>query len=442
VQATDASSGATLWVFTPPDVDVSTSGDRITDLRVLRFDANGDGTIDIIAGDKVWLYFGTRQGGPFYYALDISNRDRPQLMWTASSDSLDGLSNAWSTPTIARVRVEGARQNGEHFVLVFGGGYSGSADDTSSGSRIFIVDAATGHLLWSEAVSDDMSKAFAARVAVVDTDGDAFADRMYAVDVAGHVWRFDISNGQPGSSLVAGGILADLSDEAGALFFNAPDVSLIQPRGEAPYYNIAVGSDGFFYSIRDRDPFARRSQASYDLYTPIRADALVDLSAGAADARIPPDAAGWKIALRSSVDGSAAGEVVAGESITADGVVLFTTFQSDDAGACTVGVTRVYAVRIDSGTAGLDLNDDGEVTVADLSAALPADSPPGELRIVNSSPRAAPHEGNDTTPGEPQTPNDTDARSTLTCTVGTHVLAKCVSPGTTVRTWWQRPAVK
>src|SRR5690349_24510827 len=68
VQATDASSGATLWVFTPPDVDVSTSGDRITDLRVLRFDANGDGTIDIIAGDKVWLYFGTRQGGPFYYA--------------------------------------------------------------------------------------------------------------------------------------------------------------------------------------------------------------------------------------------------------------------------------------------------------------------------------------------------------------------------------------
>jgi type IV pilus assembly protein PilY1 len=298
-----------------------------------------------------------------------------------------------------------------------------------------------------------MSEAFAARLAVVDTDGDAFADRMYAVDITGHVWRFDISNGQPRSSLVTGGILADLTGDS-SLFFNAPDVALIQPRGGAPYYNIAVGSDYFFYSIRDRDPFTRRSQTNYDTSAPIHADALVDLSASSPDTHVPPDAAGWKIALRSSAEASANGELVVGESVTADGVVLFTTFQRATGDACTVGVSRVYAVRIDSGTAGLDLNDDDQVTAADLSMPLPADTAPGAdsasgvdgapeaLRILVRSPRAALNEGGDATPGAPEAANDTDSQSTLTCEVGSIVLAKCVSPGTILRTWWQRPAVK
>jgi type IV pilus assembly protein PilY1 len=309
-----------------------------------------------------------------------------------------------------------------------------------------------------------MTWPFPARVAVLDTDGDAFADRMYAVDISGHVWRFDITNGQPAPSLVTGGILADLSGDpapdasarpgvGAAQFFNAPDVALIQPRGGAPYYNIAVGSRAFFYAIRDRDPFTRRSQTSYDTATPIRADELIALSASATDTHMPPDAAGWKISLQSPTAASATGEIVTGESVTADGVVLFTTFQPANDDACEVGASRVYAVRVDSATAALDLNDDGEVTTNDLSMPLPGTSQPGELRIetrtgsaqpatqASSPPRAAPGEGGAPTPGEPGDPSNTDSESTLTCKVGAMVLAKCMSPGTTIRTWWQRPAV-
>jgi type IV pilus assembly protein PilY1 len=490
VQAIDGATGAALWVFTPRDLGITAHGDRITDLRVLRFDGNGDGRIDIADGDKVWLYFGARQAGPFYYALDISDRDRWTLLWKASADSLDGLSDAWSTPTIARIRVGGTRQNGEHFVLVFGGGYHSAGEDDSAaagaaetaasaatarepsaGDRIFIVDAATGSLLWSagaddgtrepDFVSDEMTRAFPARVAVLDTDGDAFADRMYAVDISGHVWRFDITNGQPPSSLVTGGILADLSGDPAPddsarpsgdapRFFNAPDVALIQPRGGTPYYDIAVGSRAFFYAIRDRDPFTHRSRASYDTAIPIRADALIDISASPTDTHMPPDAAGWTIALPSPTAASGTDEIVMGESVTADGVVLFTTFQPANDGACEVGASRVYAVRIDAATAGLDLNDDGEVTTDDLSMALPGTAPPGELRIdtraaatqPSSPPRSAPGEGGAPTPDVPSAANDTDSQSTLTCKVGATRLPKCMSPGTTLRTWWQRPAVK
>ena len=37
----------------------------------------------------------------------------------------------------------------------------------------------------------------AARVNAVDTDSDGFADRLYAADLGGQVWRFDIWNGKP-----------------------------------------------------------------------------------------------------------------------------------------------------------------------------------------------------------------------------------------------------
>ena len=411
VQAVDAATGAQLWAFVPPEAVAAAAGhDRITDLRILRFDANGDGSIDIDSGDRIWLYFGLRESGPYYYALDVTERSAPHVLWKAGADTLQGLTDAWSTPTIARVRVAGAAQNGEHFVLVFGGGY----DAVSGGNRVFMVDAATGQLLWSaggEGSDGDlalkaMTHAMAARIAVLDTDGDKYADRMYAVDVSGQVWRFDIWNGQGRSTLVTGGVLADLSDDNVAaserLFFSAPDVALIQSLGREPYYNIAVGSGDprlvggvaahdFFYAVRDKAPFQRRTQSSYDGAAVSTAEDLVDISkilgAGAASqaggaagvGAISPDAPGWKLDLRSL---SGDGERVVGESVTADGVVLFTTFQpSSDASECAVGSSRVYAVRIDSGTPGLDFNDDGKLTVDDLSTQLPSSGLPGAVRI-------------------------------------------------------------
>ncbi len=68
----------------------------------------------------------------------------------------------------------------------------------------------------------EMNNSIPAPIRVIDTNGDGFADRMYAADMGGRIWRFDIFNGKDPTSttdpLVAGGIFATLGagDVAGA----------------------------------------------------------------------------------------------------------------------------------------------------------------------------------------------------------------------------------
>ncbi|HVY80535.1 MAG TPA: hypothetical protein VG994_06085, partial [Steroidobacteraceae bacterium] len=103
LRARDEATGRVLWTFFPPELGQARgSGDLMTSIAVLRFDANGNGVIDIASGDRVWLYFGLKRGGPWYYALDVTGR-APRVLWKTGSSQLGGLGEAWSTPTLARV---------------------------------------------------------------------------------------------------------------------------------------------------------------------------------------------------------------------------------------------------------------------------------------------------------------------------------------------------
>jgi type IV pilus assembly protein PilY1 len=344
----------------------------------------------------VWLYFGLKRGGPWYYALDVTGRT-PRVLWKTGSSQLEGLGEAWSAPTIARVRIAGTRQNAQQFVVIVGGGFSPASSAT--GNRILMLDAATGRLLWSagnHAGADRplsrMSHGIAARIAVLDTDGDDLADRMYAADIGGQVWRFDIWNGRDRSQLVTGNVLANLgaaeprptpATAADARrFFNAPDVVLIRPRGGNAYYNLAIGSgDGGgasatavtdrFYSIRDRQPFTRRAQSEYNALQPMLDSDLMDITTSPVGFRVPDYALGWRLDL-------ASGEKVLAESLTANGVILFTTFKTPASGETADGANRVYAVRADNGMAAIDLNRDIVVTPEDRSSLLMQNGIAGE----------------------------------------------------------------
>ena len=483
LRAMDPANGRVLWTFTTEEAAVSGArGALMTDVRVLRFDANHDGTIDISSGDKVWLYFGTRRSGPFYYALDVTDRNVPRVLWKIGADVLKGAGEAWSTPTIARVKVAGATQNGEHFVLIIGGGYAEAA--SPNGRRLFMVDAATGHLLWSaggpttaqnpgtpDLLLQHMTFPAPARVAALDTDGDGFADRLYAADLGGQIWRFDVWNGHARSSLVTGGVIASLgiaaqqaatgappgaspADENDRRFFNAPDVALIQRRNAESYYNVAIGSGDAlapgssrthdrFYSIRDRSPFTQRAQSAYDAAPPILDADLVDLTGFPPDVVIAPNAQGWKLDLRSS--GAWLGEKVLAESLTANGAILFATYQpsfAEGSPACAVGGTaRVYVLNLDTGNAVLDLNDDQQIDAADTSMPLSQPGIPGEISlqigaITNDGGTPAPAEDPSGAPG-----SQPAQESRTRCQVGAEILSQCVPVDTALRTFWQTPAI-
>jgi type IV pilus assembly protein PilY1 len=228
IHAFDAATGVELWAFIPPELlgrladlyrnpsVAQRSYGLDADVRVLKFDVNQDGVVDASRRRSRLAVLRHAPRRPALYALDVTDRDRPRLKWDLGPAQLPGIGETWSTPSLARVRIDGATQNAENLVLVFGGGYDDAQENyeyttDSSGNRIYIVDAASGALLWYAGGPDaagtpdleleHMTHSIPGRVVVLDTNGDQYADRLYAGDMGGRVWRFDLWNGRPRATL-------------------------------------------------------------------------------------------------------------------------------------------------------------------------------------------------------------------------------------------------
>jgi type IV pilus assembly protein PilY1 len=457
------------------------------DVRVLRLDKNLNGKIEVTnsarTSDRVWLFFGMRSGGNRYYGVDVTQPDSPVLLWSIGPDELPGVGLTWSPPVVTRVSVTGdnANDDDEKFVLIFGGGYdygqetqTYSADDT--GNRVFMVDASSGKRLWFAgggfdpdtppdvppdlplvAAGNSMDNAIPSRVTVLDQNGDTFADRMYVGDMGGRIWRFDIINNSDAGDLVRGGIFAELgnagsgspSDADNRRFYNAPDISLVQKRGEAPFYNVAIGSgyrghplDGTtterFYSLRDSKPFAVFSQDDYDARTNgviLDTDTdLVEVSTNPAGSTVTTASKGWKYTLNRNGDG----EKVLAEATTVDGVVLFPTYEPVAPGIqdpCAPGsINRVYALTAFAGKPAINFqdeqqnNDDNDIGNEDVFTELGQQGIAGAVNVALLRPN-----GDDDGNGD----GDGEAPRTI-CLAGVEVLSRCIDVGGTVRTYWQR----
>jgi type IV pilus assembly protein PilY1 len=494
LHAIDADDGRDLWAFIPrqllgrleklylnEEVAVREYG-LDSPMRMLRYDENDDGRIIAADGDRVVLYFGMRRGGGHYFAVDVTNRAAPKLLWrigaiddaiaAGSARHLPGIGQTWSVPQLARINVGGHDYAGNplKWVLVFGGGYNPNHDrigyrkdgggnrvfDTL-GNRVYVVDAITGEKLWRAGPDDDggaqlklsaMNNALPADVRVFDLSGDGFADRIYASDLGGQVWRFDIFNGAEPNSLVTGGRFAALGDGHLAApgdgtdsrrFFYAPDPSLITYNGET-WINIAIGSghrekpasdattQNRAFGLRDYRPFQQLTQQQHDAWEADKlitddaddpycdadfvdappADALDQLLnvTGCTFAPIPKGSRGWKLDLKASSGfargGAFSGEKVLAETVTFQNVVYVPSYEPGSAGdACAspTGINRLYAVAAVNGA------DDrvwlGEVPVGEAD---PGDRvvdvkqggiappvmfifPPGEAGLRNGAPK-------------------------------------------------------
>jgi type IV pilus assembly protein PilY1 len=127
-------------------------------------------------------------------------------------------------------------------VLVFGGGYDATAEDasppaaTTMGNAVMVIDAMTGGGVRTLATSRSVPGA----VALIDTDFDGYADRAYAVDMGGNVYRVDFETASGVSDPTAWTItrFAALSDDGATRKLHyAPDV--VQTRS---FTAILVGS--------------------------------------------------------------------------------------------------------------------------------------------------------------------------------------------------------
>ncbi len=329
-------------------------------------------------GEKTHLYLGMRRGGSNYYALDVSDPDNPEMLWTIEGGKGDfaELGQTWSTPQLTTVMADIDGTLTETRALIFGGGYDTNQDsedasprtDDGSGRAIFIVDAKTGDKIWSAGPggSDSgfdydlaLSNSIPSDVRIIDLDGNGLADRLYVGDTGGRIWRVDLDEGDIGNS--SGYLLADFNDgtEAGnRRFYYAPSVALDRQRR----LMLAIGS-GYrarptetttidrFYVIEDRKAHSRP-------VTPpdvIREDDLGNITSDAALAVGKP---GWYLELGE-------GEKVLAESVVFNGKVVFSTYQPEfgtrsDACNLTGSTARAYLLALADGRALADLDSSTE----------------------------------------------------------------------------------
>ncbi|MGB5246614.1 MAG: PilC/PilY family type IV pilus protein [Woeseia sp.] len=385
LHAIDAESGEELWSFIPSGL--------LADLGELYFDApinykhyaldgdivpiiadrNNNGTIEP-GTDFVYLIFGMRRGGNHYYALDVTDKNSPRVKWI---NTYENMGQSWSPPVVAKVDVTGV--NADKAVLIIGGGYDTVHDQPAmptapdgEGAGIHMIDLHSGTELWRAALAGTaefthpmMTRAFPSRIRVLDMSGDGLADRMYAVDIGGQLWRFDIFNGNAPASLVEGGVLARLGAEGIVAptaadtrrFFAAPDVAMFTDENlDTRYLAISVGSgyrahplnndaDDRFYSYRDPMVFAQMDELQYGAHV-IAYDADFVNVQGTFGVELTTGDRGWKYTLPP-------GEKIFAESQTFDDAVYFVSFepQVSSADPCQAGlaVNRLYKVSIVNG---------------------------------------------------------------------------------------------
>lgn len=388
LHAFDANTGEELWAFIPQEmltrlvelyynenVDYKSYG-LDGDIVPIVADVNKDGVVE--AGvDFVYLAFGMRRGGDNYYLLDVTDPEKPAIKWIKS---LPEAGQSWSPPTVARIDIDSQYSTSdEKAVLIIGGGYdtvhdtpAHPDDPDADGASIVMLDLETGDLIWKASRENDadlqlenMTRSIPSQIRVIDLNGDGLADRMYAADLGGQVWRFDILNGAVPSKLVTGGVIASLGAEAvdnpteadTRRFYSTPDVAIFTDKIQARRYlaiNIGSGyrahplnnnTDDRIYSIRDANIFNRLTQAQYDKYKVVKDGDLVEV-AGTIGKTIGGSAPGWKFTLPAT-------EKVLAQSRTFNDSVYFVTFEPKTASSdpCQAGLStnRLYRLDIENG---------------------------------------------------------------------------------------------
>ncbi|MFN3712596.1 MAG: pilus assembly protein [Alcanivoracaceae bacterium] len=394
LHAINPNTGAELFAFMPGEelarAEQRFQGGELDGKDPQRFTYGLDGGITVWRRAKadgsgkpehVFLYLGQRRGGNAYYAMDVSDRSNPRLMWKIQGGAAPfaKLGQTWSQPTLAQIRM-----NGQGIpVLIFGGGYSPSDHDTigsvssgdAVGNAIYIVNAYNGSLIWSAsnagatATNVDMRWSIPSSVAAVDIDLNGAIDHIYAADLGGQIFRIDMNPDATSAANLVTRVttLAKLGTSSSAGIanhrrFHAAPVVALGERGGEVILQVILGSGyrshplnmdtgDYIFSVDDVDVLKGVASAPIT-----RADMLDVTSDLSPDAAMLNSRKGWYIVLDK-------GEKVLSSAVVSNGIVFVSSYLPESAfiNKCqrVVGSSRLYAMNILDGSPALDLDNSG-----------------------------------------------------------------------------------
>ncbi len=214
----DADTGVEKLAYVPAEL-YGTLSQLTAPAYAHRYYVDGSPTAGDAFYNAAWhtVLIGTlRGGGQGIFALDVtdpslfSEANASNLFMWEFTDATDAdLGYTFGEATIAKM------QNGR-WAVIFGNGYNNTESDgvsttsTSGNAVLYIVDIETGALI--KKIDTERGKAQSAdgttpnglaTPAVVDVDSDSIADLIYAGDLQGNLWKFDVQSANPNNWDVA-----------------------------------------------------------------------------------------------------------------------------------------------------------------------------------------------------------------------------------------------
>lgn len=193
-------------------------------------------TCDTDTGWKTVLVGGLAHGGKGIYALDVTDPTTLTegnaaniVLWEFTSASDNGLGYTFSQPQISRIcntRVGAFKPQmctNSTPVAVFGGGIN----PASGKAKLFILNLGTGAVIKTLEVAGGTNTTpnALATPAIVDVDGDGVMEYVYAGDLNGKMWKFDVQSASGAKVDFSGEPLYHAKMPVGSGFVNQPITS-------------------------------------------------------------------------------------------------------------------------------------------------------------------------------------------------------------------------
>jgi len=377
----DASSGLEKFAFIPKALlgNLKVFKDNFTrsahpygldgPITVYVKDGNNDGVITAsdTSNDLVLIIVGMRRGGNSYYAINATDINNPKLQWqiTGGSGNFAALGQTWAKPIVLNMHF-GSTSAASQPVVVLSGGYDTQYDGltttpvTPKGNAIYAVNLMDGSLVWSATggaasastthlTVPEMTDAIPSEISAIDYNSDGVADRLYAIDVMGHIIRIDFDTSVGNDYIPQGQLFANLAVSGSSRrFYYSVDVAYTNT--DKPKLHISVGSGhrphpldtnshDTFFSVWD----THVKDALGTGYTALTVNDLTPVDTLTDTTTITN---GWYF----NVTGS--GEKILSQASSMSGYVFFTTYMPPTGNttttSCTppIGSANLYAVKL------------------------------------------------------------------------------------------------
>jgi type IV pilus assembly protein PilY1 len=260
LHAFDADTGAERWAYVPTAVIPMLY--KLADSAYAnnhRFYVDGPLTVGDVYDGSSWhtvLIGGLGRGGRAYFAIDITDPDKPRGLWEFGTAEDADLGYTYGNPLITK------RESDGRWVVAFASGYNNTLGDSKG--RLYVVDALTGarldEIITDNAVTDPSLSGISRIVGwVPDTLVSNSTQYVYGGDLAGNLWRFDLTSSRSQ-------VLGHTSATAGAQPITVrPELGRVRD-GAGSYHRVIFFGTGRYLGFGDLEDDTLASKSAQAIY--------------------------------------------------------------------------------------------------------------------------------------------------------------------------------